>query len=63
MSIARSPDIHWSYAIYAVQFLQFLIRRDVLTSPSQVEYLLEKLSDSNETIVSAAQDYYFYRGL
>ncbi|KAK7691508.1 hypothetical protein QCA50_004907 [Cerrena zonata] len=50
LTIAQSPDIHWVYTIYAVQFLQFLIRRDVPPSPSQLKYLLEKLSESNETI-------------
>lgn len=51
MQRGDSSSIHWKYAIVVTKCLRSLLRRDVPTEPSHVDYMLERTYDSHPSIV------------
>ncbi|KAJ4476693.1 hypothetical protein J3R30DRAFT_3704168 [Lentinula aciculospora] len=55
LTIAKSPETHWRYAIVAIKCLRTLVRRDKPLTSAQMTYFLESLHDSQPTIRYYAQ--------
>jgi proteasome activator subunit 4 len=51
LETANDTTTHWRYAIVAVRVLRTLLRRDTPISSSHLRLFLEKVCDSNPTMV------------